>query len=74
MSRVSITIVLLAAMTGWCTMVTPTNARADDDGPEVIEEGGLTKIRLLPPGEDNPRNSEGDFVTLEDGQIMFVYT
>ncbi|MEA3402429.1 MAG: sialidase family protein [Armatimonadota bacterium] len=55
-------------------MVSPTNARADDDGPEVIEEGGLTKIRLLPPGEDNPRNSEGDFVTLEDGQIMFVYT
>jgi sialidase-1 len=26
------------------------------------------------PGEDNPRNSEGDFVTLKDGRILFVYS
>lgn len=35
---------------------------------------GVEKIVLLPPGPDNPRNSEGDFVTLRDGRIMFVYT
>ncbi|MBI1320459.1 MAG: exo-alpha-sialidase [Candidatus Hydrogenedens sp.] len=28
----------------------------------------------LPPGPGNPRNSEGDFVTLKDGRILFVYT
>lgn len=28
----------------------------------------------LNPGTDNPRNSEGDFVTLNDGRILFVYT
>ena len=28
----------------------------------------------LAPGEGNPRNSEGDFVTLRDGRILFVYT
>ena len=28
----------------------------------------------LPPGENNPRNSEGDFVTLKDGTIMFIYS
>ena len=28
----------------------------------------------LNPGENNPRNSEGDFVTLNDGQILFVYS
>lgn len=28
----------------------------------------------LPPGENNPRNSEGDFVTLKDGRILLVYT
>ena len=28
----------------------------------------------LNPGPDNPRNSEGDFVTLKDGRIMFVYS
>ena len=26
------------------------------------------------PGPDNPRNSEGDFVTLKDGSIMLIYT
>ncbi|MBV6640004.1 MAG: exo-alpha-sialidase [Cyclobacteriaceae bacterium] len=28
----------------------------------------------LPPGENNPRNSEGDFIELKDGTIMFVYS
>lgn len=28
----------------------------------------------LNPGTDNPRNSEGDFITLGDGRILFVYT
>ncbi len=28
----------------------------------------------LEPGEGNPRNSEGDFFTLNDGRILFVYT
>lgn len=28
----------------------------------------------LDPSPGNPRNSEGDFVTLDDGRILFVYT
>ncbi len=28
----------------------------------------------LQPGDDNPRNSEGDFVTLKDGSILFIYS
>jgi predicted neuraminidase len=28
----------------------------------------------LPPGTGNPRNSEGAFVALKDGKILFVYT
>ncbi len=32
-----------------------------------------TSLRIL-PGNDNPRNSEGDFVTLKDGSILFIYT
>ena len=43
-------------------------------GPVVKEENGLRKIVLLPPGPGNPRNSEGDFVLLEDGRILFVYS
>ena len=29
---------------------------------------------VLEPGPGNPRNSEGDFVALKDGRILFVYT
>jgi len=28
----------------------------------------------IPHGEGNPRNSEGSFVTLKDGRILFAYT
>ncbi|MCE7070868.1 glycoside hydrolase [Dyadobacter sp. CY327] len=28
----------------------------------------------IPPAPDNPRNSEGDFATLKDGSILFIYT
>jgi predicted neuraminidase len=30
-------------------------------------------LKLL-PGENNPRNSEGDFINLKDGRILFVYS
>ncbi|MCM4169360.1 hypothetical protein KCTC52924_00572 [Arenibacter antarcticus] len=32
------------------------------------------KVLALNPGLDNPRNSEGDFITLKDGTIMFIYS
>lgn len=28
----------------------------------------------IAPGDNNPRNSEGDFITLKDGRILFVYS
>ncbi len=28
----------------------------------------------LPPSKDNPRNSEGDFIRLESGSILYIYT
>lgn len=40
-----------------------------------------TKLKMHPitvlslqPGPDNPRNSEGDFINLNDGRILFVYS
>lgn len=42
--------------------------------PEVQQQNGVMKVRLLPPGAGNPRNSEGDFIQLKDGRILFVYT
>lgn len=38
------------------------------------EDDGVQRIRLLPPGPNNPRNSEGDFIELKDGRVLFVYS
>ena len=34
----------------------------------------VQRVVLLPPGPGNPRNSEGAFVELRDGRLMFVYS
>lgn len=33
-----------------------------------------TTVLSLQPSLDNPRNSEGDFINLKDGRILFVYS
>ena len=39
------------------------------------ESGSSHRVVLqLPPGSDNPRNSEGDFITLTNGRILFIYS
>jgi predicted neuraminidase len=38
------------------------------------DEGPVQRLRLLPPGPGNPRNSEGDFIQLKDGRLLLVYT
>ena len=49
-------------------------APAPDPPYAVKQVPGVEKIRLLAPQPGNPRNSEGDFVRLKDGRILFVYT
>lgn len=44
-------------------------ARAQPD----TESVGTVALELN-PGDNNPRNSEGDFITLKDGRILFVYS
>jgi hypothetical protein len=34
----------------------------------------VTRVDLLPPGPGNPRNSEGDFLPLRDGRLLFAYS
>ena len=40
----------------------------------ITGSDGVTRIRLLPPRPGNPRNSEGAFLALNDGRVLFVYT
>lgn len=50
---------------------------ACNPGAKVQNKGaapGKEVVLKLEPGENNPRNSEGDFITLRDGRILFVYS
>lgn len=50
-------------------MVSCTNKAKKD---KEIQEP-ITTLKLT-PSENNPRNSEGDFITLKDGRILFIYS
>ncbi|WP_435015404.1 sialidase family protein [Tundrisphaera sp. TA3] len=57
---------LILALAPFLLIAAATGAPAADDA--------VTRIPLLPPRPGNPRNSEGAFIKLEDGRILFVYT
>ncbi|WP_442508957.1 sialidase family protein [Novipirellula sp. SH528] len=44
--------------------------------PVFADEAALSSAVTLrlPPTSGNPRNSEGDFIQLKDGRVLFVYT
>ena len=46
-------------------------ARAD---PAPPTDSPLRRVLRLEPAGGNPRNSEGDFVQLTDGRVLFIYT
>lgn len=35
---------------------------------------GVAQPLVLAPSKDNPRNSEGDFIVLKSGRVVFIYT
>lgn len=49
-------------------------AQGEEPSYQIKQISGVRKEVLLPPGPGNPRNSEGDFIELRDGRILFVYT
>ena len=40
----------------------------------AAEPEGPQRVLVLSPGAGNSRNSEGDFIQLNDGRLLFVYT
>jgi len=49
-----------------CKVVSSSNKHQPAPGKELVMK--------ISPGADNPRNSEGDFISLKDGSILFVYS
>lgn len=43
-------------------------------GPSLVAADTPQVALTLAPSKENPRNSEGDFVTLKVGRILFIYT
>lgn len=64
--RFNVSVLFLLLLLGWVTGTFSQSAG-------VMNEGDQTVAQLL-PGINNPRNSEGDFITLRDGRILFVYS
>lgn len=60
--KLSVIIGLLAVLSG-CNVLSTSN-----------KEPSKNVVLKLNPGENNPRNSEGDFITLKDGKILFIYS
>lgn len=65
MSKAIITIFLAGIITvlSGCKVLSPINGQP-----------AKSTVLQLNPGENNPRNSEGDFITLKDGRILFIYS
>ena len=45
-----------------------------DDANRVVPSITKSVVLELPPSDGNPRNSEGDFIRLTSGEILYVYT
>src|SRR5690606_20303667 len=40
----------------------------------INQNKSINTVLKLDTGRNNPRNSEGDFITLKDGKILFIYS
>ncbi|WP_236974182.1 sialidase family protein [Membranihabitans maritimus] len=61
-----LSVLLLVLLIFGCNEPTTTPIENDVEEPQITLE--------LNPSPDNPRNSEGDFIDLEGGKTMFVYS
>lgn len=60
-----LTLCLIVAIGGSCQNTT---------APNKVTSQGIEDVLKLDAGPNNPRNSEGDFITLKDDRILFIYT
>jgi hypothetical protein len=67
---------LIGIICQWTICITglPSSQAFADEPSARLLQPTKQQVLLLPPGPRNPRNSEGAFVQLADGRILFVYT
>jgi sialidase-1 len=58
-----------------CIIIFSTaGCRNKSTGIQQVESADFEDVLKLKTGPDNPRNSEGDFITLNDGRILYIYS
>lgn len=65
--------ILLSGMIA-CLSSSASSQSPGKKGAGAEQPKGPSTVLVLPPREGNPRNSEGDFIQLRDGRLLFVYT
>src|SRR5690606_28827671 len=65
-TRVVVQVLLCSAIFMACSTTKNQKRHSGSTKPEITLD--------LSPSDNNPRNSEGDFVSLKDGRIMFIYS
>lgn len=57
-----------------CLIITISGSCQNKTVPYKVAGKSVEDVLKLDTGPNNPRNSEGDFITLKDGRILFIYT
>lgn len=68
---VSLSCLIISIITFTFFSLSCSTGRGENGDTNISEPKTVLK---LTPSENNPRNSEGDFVNLKDGRILFVYS
>jgi sialidase-1 len=58
----------------WLMILSIFSISCSNKNTSSTNEIGKEVVYRIRPGEDNPRNSEGDFIQLNDGRMFFIYS
>ncbi len=64
----------LISLSALFTLIFITFGCKESNKHKKINSLGKEVVLRVEPSPNNPRNSEGDFITLKDGRILFVYS
>jgi len=67
-------VLAMAVLGCLCCLAAMPGAFGQSTSDAAAGAGGIERALVLEPGHGNPRNSEGDFIRLNDGRILFAYT
>jgi sialidase-1 len=64
----------LIPTTSVCFLILSLVSCSGGQAKKNLSVSGKEVVLKLDPGPDNPRNSEGDFITLKNGSILYIFT